>query len=217
MASNFLVMRLRREPCGTYGLQELAAGGRCSHGLFSPPAKVVIISLFIHMQAVVLDRNRLGCGHPFRKPPASPGPSSPCPPCLCHLLAACCWSPAPPRGCGRWGQLAPLPFVMTGGLGHWCPSGGDREWLHLAHVHPRSPQKQCGGAWSPLSCQGCLGAFLQGPGTPLAAPRWWCAMGGCGCCDLGCLAPLWARSHVEMLLHMHLLRGCVLISSVQVF
>lgn len=47
---------------------------------FSPPAKVVIISLFIHMQAVVLDGNRLGCGHPSRKPPASPGPSSPCPP-----------------------------------------------------------------------------------------------------------------------------------------
>lgn len=71
---------------------------------FSPPSKVVIILLFIHMQAVVLDGNRFGCGHPSRKPPASPGLL--CPPphgvsAICqHLLVV----PAPPR---VWGQLPP--------------------------------------------------------------------------------------------------------------
>lgn len=54
------------------GLQELAAGGCCSHGLFSPPFEVVIISLFIHMQAVVLDWKRLGGGRPSPQPPAPP-------------------------------------------------------------------------------------------------------------------------------------------------
>lgn len=44
--------------CRSWQQEDAAAMG------FSPPAKFVIISLFIHMQAVVLDGNCLGCGHP---------------------------------------------------------------------------------------------------------------------------------------------------------
>lgn len=50
-------------------------------------------------------------------------PSSPCPPCLCHLLAACCWLPAPQRG---WGQLALSPVVVAAALGCCCPVEGTR-------------------------------------------------------------------------------------------
>lgn len=141
MASNFLALRLRREPGGTYGLQELAAGGRCSHGLFSTPPclpsppsfKVVIISLFIHMQAVVLDGNRLCCGRSSPQPPASLCPSFPCPPRLHHLPAARCCSPAPPCHRRRGDSQSLTLYQGQGSEMLGVLWRGHQERLHLAH------------------------------------------------------------------------------------
>lgn len=90
MASNCLVQRLQRE-CGDGWVA--GAGSRRTLWRGLPPLpKVVIISLFIHMQAVVLDGNRLGCGRPSPKPPASlsPPPRAPYVCAICSQLAAGC-------------------------------------------------------------------------------------------------------------------------------
>lgn len=79
-------------------------------------------------------------------------PSSPCPPCLCHLLTAGCWLSAPRQG---WGQLALSP------PGWHCSS-----WLLMSlwrgpgAVPPRSCSSQISGEG-----QGCLG----GLGTSVGA------------------------------------------------
>ena len=121
------------------GLQELAAGGCCRHGLLSPPFKVVIISLFIHMQAVVLDWKRLGGGRPSPQPPAPParlpvppvalpsassvlhrGAAAPCPAC-CRLRAPAVLHLAPALlGPAQRGLAGKVFFKVVGG------HGGDR-------------------------------------------------------------------------------------------
>lgn len=213
MASNFLVMRLRREPCGTYGLQKLAAGGHCSHGLFSPLKGCNYLVVYPYASC-----------RPGREP-ARLRPSllkatsiswpllSPCPPHLCHLLAACRWLPAPLRGCRRWGAAGTVTLCYD-----------QRSWplmplwrgSKVASPHSRSSQtsrEPVGRCSVVTELPGLSWRLPPRSGHPHGCCPW---VGG-GCCGRGYLAPLWARSCVELLLHRYLLCGVSSVSPIQVF
>ncbi|XP_039552388.1 uncharacterized protein LOC120496216 [Passer montanus] len=88
MASNFPCEAARE--CGDGWLAGAGSRRTLCHGL--PPLPKAVIISFIHMQAVVLDGKRLGCGRPSRKPPASlsPPPRAPRVCAICSQLAAAC-------------------------------------------------------------------------------------------------------------------------------
>lgn len=138
---------------------------------------------------------------------------SPCPPHLCHLLAACRCLPAPPRGCGRWGAAGTVTLCYDPRSWPLMPL-----WRGSKVALPRSRSSQI--SREPV---GRCSVVTELPGLSWSLPprsghpHGCCPWVGGGCCGLGYLAPLWARSCVELLLHRYLLRGISSVSPIQVF